>query len=225
MNVGNQFGRIVDFFAVHLRDDVAALQSGAGGWTFRSHVGNFRTLAGLSILCIVRRVLSIRVWLRLCLALPLRSVLPLWNVWIALTVLISAIRGVVGVGSYFLEKNAQPSVVAFRRLRHEFKRRLSAIALDNQRHRPADLGTQIRLKVACLAERTAIRRDHVIVGLQSGLCGGGIRIHALHVEPVLSLARSLEFRADRVLIRGSLTRLLANLLGRLLTGLLTRWLC
>jgi hypothetical protein len=91
-------------------------------------------------------------------------------------------------------------VVAFSRLGHDFNRRLSAIALDHQRHRSADLGAQIRLKMACLAERTAIRRDHVIVGLQSGLCGGGIRIHALHVEPVLSLTRSLEFRADCVLI-------------------------
>ena len=111
-------------------------------------------------------------------------------------------------------------MVALSRLRHEFDRHLSAVALDDQRDRPADLSAQVRLEVTRLAEGASVRRDHMVIGLKSSPRGRTIWIDILDAKPLLALAGLFKFRANRVLIRSLLARLLDSLLGRFLTGLL-----
>ena len=103
---------------------------------------------------------------------------------------------------------------------HHLDGELATVAIDDQRHGSPGLCAEVRIQVPRPHEGSTVGRDDPIVGLKTSLHRRAVRIDGLNLETFFSPCGSFQLGADRaVLVRRRLFRLLASLLGRLLTGL------
>ena len=161
VDVGNQFGRIVDLLTVHLDDDVPLPQTGSRRGPIGSNISDFGSSSRVILLGLSRRPFPAGRFA--CLS---RFALP------------ERYRA-----SRLLQENTEPTMRTLSRHRDDFDGRLPAVAINHQRHGAPRLSTQIRFQVSCLLELTSVSGNHAIIGLESGLAGRAVGFDAITRTP------------------------------------------
>ena len=99
-----------------------------------------------------------------------------------------------------MQENAEPTMGTLSRHRNDFDGRLSAVAINHQRHGTSRLSTQIRFQMPSLFELATVSGNDAVIGLESGLAGRAIGFDGNHAHSLLADCGSPELGSDGVFV-------------------------